>query len=75
MDRKSVKSSDIKSIGYDSKNKVLEIEFSPERIYQYSNVPVEIHSSMMFAWSKGKYFRIYIKGKYQFKQIKGDRVK
>ena len=71
--REPVKSSDIKSIGYDSKSKVLEIEFSPERIYQYSDFPAEIHSNLMAASSKGGYFHAFIKGKYQFKQIKGDK--
>lgn len=73
IERKPVKSSDIKSIGYDPENKILEIEFSPERVYQYSKVPAEIHSDIMGAPSKGKFFHTHIMWKYQFRQIKGDK--
>ena len=54
MDRKSVVSSNIKSVGHDGKD--LEIEFSTGKVYRYSDVPVQLYESMMAAESKGKFF-------------------
>ena len=39
MIRKSVTSSDIRSIGYDDETRILEIEFHSGGIYQYYSVP------------------------------------
>jgi len=55
MTRTSVKSSNIKSIGYDSETKTLEVEFSGERVYQYYEVPAELHAELMLAESHGSF--------------------
>jgi hypothetical protein len=43
MDRVSVTSSDLVSVGYDITTNTLEIEFKENRIYQYYNVPELTH--------------------------------
>jgi hypothetical protein len=53
MSRTPVKSSNIKSIGYDQAAETLEVEFSGERIYQYFGVPQDLHSDLMKARSHG----------------------
>ena len=39
MDRKHVNSSDLKSVGYDEKSQILEIEFNNGGVYIYSKMP------------------------------------
>jgi len=39
MERKAVRSTNVASVGYDPKSKVLEIEFKSGGVYQYANVP------------------------------------
>ncbi len=57
MDRKKVSSSSIRSVGYDERNRVLELEFSDGRINQYSGVSAEVHRRLMSAPSIVSYFR------------------
>ncbi|MCL2629649.1 MAG: KTSC domain-containing protein [Alphaproteobacteria bacterium] len=67
-DRIPVESSNLKSVGFDSG--VLVIEFKSGSIYEYSDVPANVHSELMKAKSKGKYFHKNIKNTYEFKRIK-----
>jgi hypothetical protein len=53
MNRTPVKSSNIKSIGYDPAVETLEVEFSGKRIYQYFGIPHALHSDLMKARSHG----------------------
>jgi hypothetical protein len=64
MNRDSVNSSHIKSIGYDVKRKVLEIQFKNGATYEYQDVPVWVRADMISSDSIGKYFHENIKGKY-----------
>lgn len=71
MDRTPVSSTNLKSVGYDAVNRVLEIEFHDGGIYQYFNVPESKYEGLMKAESHGKYFDANIKkGGYQYKQIR-----
>lgn len=65
MQRESVTSSNISSIGYDAKTCTLEIEFKHMGVYQYYNVPNSVYKELMGAESKGKYFAQYIKNGYK----------
>ncbi|MEO3988847.1 KTSC domain-containing protein [Pseudocitrobacter cyperus] len=64
MRRESVSSSRIKSIGYDEKNKVLEIEFFSLGIYQYIGVSLKTYQTFLTVKSKGRYFDGVINNKY-----------
>jgi hypothetical protein len=56
MQRISVDSSSIATIGYDPEQRIMELEFRQTReVYQYFDVPPEEHEAFMQAESKGTY--------------------
>ena len=61
MERVSVSSSDIRSIGYDPSEHILEIAFLSGGVYQYEGVPEYVYKELMNASSHGKYFAAHIK--------------
>jgi hypothetical protein len=61
VDRESVSSSNILSIGYDAPSETLEIEFKTTGVYQYLNVPQFMWERLMMADSVGKFFNAEIK--------------
>ncbi len=62
MKRKPVKSSVIKSIGYNEDKQLLEVEIVDSgRVYQYKVVPLEIYLNFVEAESLGKYYNEIIK--------------
>ncbi len=67
MQRESVDSSNIRAIGYESQT--LEVEFLNGSVYQYFDVPEHIHTEMMGAGSKGKYFSSNIKGTFRYSKV------
>ena len=70
MHRQPVISSNLSSVGNDTKSRTLEVEFLNGSVYQYSNVPSSIFSGLMNAASKGQYFdRMIVKGGYSFRRI------
>jgi hypothetical protein len=69
MERKTVRSSNIKSIGYNEITRSLEVEFNNGTIYEYYKVPKEVHDLLMTSASHGKYLNQYIKKKYAFKRV------
>lgn len=71
MDRKRVNSSAIRSIGYDERNRVLEVEFNDGRINQYSGVSAELHRRLVSAPSIVSYFRDNIEESFTAKRVKG----
>ena len=56
MQRQSVNSSNLVSVGYDPTSDTLEIEFKNGTIYRYFNVPPFEHERLMSASSHGIYF-------------------
>ena len=68
MEMIGVKSSNIVSIGYEKTN--LYVNFN-NGSYVYYNVPKVVYDEMLLAPSKGKYMWAKIRGKYDYKRIKG----
>jgi len=64
-----VSSSNLRSVGYDPKTRVLEIEFHSGGIYQYSGVPESEYNALMNATSKGSYFAHNIKNNYSTRRV------
>ena len=64
MKRPYVMSTDIKSIGYEESDRILEIEFLDSSVYQYQNVPKIAHLALMTAQAKGLHFHTNIKDVY-----------
>lgn len=71
MDRQSVKSTHLISVGYDRDTAVLEVEFNDGSIYQYENVPHGHWALLIGSPSVGKTFASIIKGKFKTTRIKG----
>ena len=69
MIRKSVKSSNVVSVGYDEDNKVLEVEFIRSGVYRYSNVPKRVYENFLKADSVGKFLHTKIKGVYRYTKV------
>lgn len=70
MNRISVNSSNLASIGYDSNSNILEIEFNSGGIYEYYNVPESEYRNLMNADSHGKYFAANIRDNYRTRQTR-----
>ena len=64
MQHRTVDSSTIRSIGYDSPSSTLEILFLRGGRYQYAGVPSSVHQRFLAAESHGKFFHAYIKSDY-----------
>lgn len=70
MERRRVNASNIRSAGYDARNRLLEIEFSNGNIVQYSGVPEEVYRRLMNAPSPGSYFQDNIEEDFPAKRIR-----
>ncbi|MGJ5040902.1 KTSC domain-containing protein [Bradyrhizobium sp. HKCCYLRH1062] len=64
MERQSVVSSNLVSVGYDEDSSTLEVEFKSGAVYRYFNVPLFEYERLMEASSHGIYFNANIKDKY-----------
>lgn len=73
--RIQVRSSNVRSVGYDSARRLLHVEFNgkdtrmPGRVYEYVEVPPEAHRALMEAQSKGAHFARYVKWAYPSKLV------
>jgi hypothetical protein len=68
MERQSVKSVILRSVGYDAGAKSLEIEFRTGLVYRYSGVPLNVFEDLMHSAEKGKYFSEKIRPRFPAKQ-------
>ena len=70
MDRKKVSSSSIRSVGYDERSRVLEVEFNDGRVNQYSGVSAEVHRRLISAPSIVSYFRDNVEESFPAKRLR-----
>ena len=70
MERKRVSASNIRSVGFDSRSRVLEIEFSDGSIVQYSGVSDEVHRRFVNSPSPGSYYRDNIEESFTAKRLR-----
>lgn len=68
MKREKVKSTALKSVGYNPDERLLETELITERIYQYKEVPEVIYHNLMKAESLGRYYNKYIRDEYEHEE-------
>ena len=68
MRRVPVTSSNIAEIGYDEASSTLEVLFLNGRLYQYFDVPAQIHQELMKP-SHSKKLNTLIKGKYRYARV------
>ncbi|MFQ5911262.1 MAG: KTSC domain-containing protein [Thermoplasmata archaeon] len=69
MIRKPVESSNLISVGYDSKSATLEIEFRSGDVYRYFDVAESLYVKLMEAPSHGKFFHAHIRDKYRYAKV------
>lgn len=69
MDRVSVTSSNVASVGYDADTMTLEIEFNNGAIYQYFDVAEHLYNELISAGSIGGYLASNIKGRFRFSKV------
>ena len=65
IERSPVKSSNIKSVGWNPADKTLAVEFADGSIYHYHDVEKDIHEGLVGSKSVGSYLHTNIKGKYK----------
>jgi hypothetical protein len=64
MHRVSVESTTLSAISYDSREQLLELEFASAMVYRYLDVPAHVHEELLAAQSKGRYFNLFIRGRF-----------
>lgn len=70
MERQSVNSNLIRSVGYDAANSILEVEFvEEEKVYQYFDVPNSVATELMEAESIGAFFNDQVKDLFSSKDV------
>jgi hypothetical protein len=70
MERQSVNSESIRSVGYDPEKHTLEIEFNNSSLYKYFDVPDSIYIALMRARSKGAYVNDCVRDRFDCKKIR-----
>jgi hypothetical protein len=69
MQRQSVISNHLPSVGYDPSIKVLEVEFKNGRIFHYMKVPQREFDALMGADSHGAYLNDHIKSTFSYREL------
>ncbi|NIO40760.1 MAG: KTSC domain-containing protein [Burkholderiales bacterium] len=70
MDRRTVNSSKIRSVGYDERARVLEVEHSDGSVYQYSGVSQEVYRRMMSAPTMASFYQDRIEEEFARKRVR-----
>ena len=69
MERHTVDSSQVASVGYDHESQTLEVEFTSGALYQYFGVPADVYDGLLAAESAGRYLNSSIKGVYDYERV------
>ncbi|MDD1680694.1 MAG: KTSC domain-containing protein [Methanoregula sp.] len=69
VERLSVKSRILRSVGYNESIKILEIEFQNGLVYQFSGVPPKVYADLMHSGEPGKYFSEKVRPKFPSKPV------
>ena len=69
MERKRVSSSKVRSIGYDERQQLLEIEFANGQVWQYTRVSPEVHRRFMAAPNPTTFYDDRIADEYSGKRV------
>lgn len=69
MERQTVSSSNVASVGYDPATATMEVEFLSGSVYQYFDVPEHEYEALIGAGSVGSYLASNIKGHYRYARV------
>ncbi len=70
MERRKVNSSKIRSVGYDERARMLEVEHNDGSIYQYSGVSNEVYRRMMSAPTIASFYQDRVEEDYSRKRVR-----
>jgi hypothetical protein len=70
MERKPVSSSHIRSVGYDPRARILEVELNSGTVQQFQGVSDEVYRRLMAAPSLVSYFRDHIEESFTARRIR-----
>ena len=70
MERKKVSSSHVRTISYDAREQILEIEYFSGNVIQYSRVSSEIYRRLMVSTTMKSYIEDNIQDNYTEKRIR-----
>ena len=59
----------MRSVGYEAKSRILEIEFDSGAVYQYLDVPLRTYEELRAAESMGRYFNGEIRDSFPYVQV------
>lgn len=68
MQRTPVSSSNIRSVGYDASQAILEVEFTSGDVYHYYGVPTYLYEQFMSSSSKGSFLSDHIRSSYRYQK-------
>lgn len=66
VDRQSIDSRSLASVGYDMTSRTLEVEFVSGSVYRYFDVPAAVFDGLLAAESAGRYFNAHVRDHYRF---------
>ena len=66
MERESVDSKSLESVGYDPNSSILEVEFCGGSVYQYYNCPESVYNELMQSPSLGAYLNKQVKPNFEW---------
>ena len=70
MERRKVNSSKIRSVGYDERARVLEVEHNDGSIYQYSSVSHELYRRLIAAPTIASFYQDRIEEEFSRKRVR-----
>jgi KTSC domain-containing protein len=70
VERLPVQSRALKSVGYDTEGRLLELEFCSGSLYRYFDVPEFTYRALMHAKSKGHFFQTSIDRRFRYEEVK-----
>ncbi len=59
-----VESTTLATVAYNADRRLLQLEFRDRAVYQYFEVPADVHEALLRAQSKGGYFNRAIRGRF-----------
>lgn len=69
MERTSIISTNIKSVGYDKESLLLEVEFTSGEVYRYFDIPEHLYQTFLHASSHEEFLNNNIKFNYRYQKI------
>lgn len=70
MERRYIKSSNLRTVGYEAETRLLDIEFGSRSVYRYFEVPEQVYRELLEAESAGRYFAQHIRDGYEFRRLR-----